>query len=163
MRKSTRILTIGLAIAMLFAMLAFSVSAAETKFTDVNAKDETLTKAVALLEGIGVTKGTSDTTFGTNEPVTRQQMAAFIYRLINRGKSLEGGENTTPFEDLYDDTFYGMVSWANGHGIINGISATEFDPHGSIILRALIQMARPRSRLRKRSRSCLSFRLHRCG
>ena len=134
MRKSTRILTIGLAIAMLFAMLAFSVSAAETKFTDVNAKDETLTKAVALLEGIGVTKGTSDTTFGTNEPVTRQQMAAFIYRLINRGKSLEGGENTTPFEDLYDDTFYGMVSWANGMGIIKGISATEFDPDGSIIL-----------------------------
>lgn len=134
MRKSTRILTIGLAIAMLFAMLAFSVSAAETKFTDVSAKDETLTKAVALLEGIGVTKGTSDTTFGTNEPVTRQQMAAFIYRLINRGKSLEGGENTTPFEDLYDDTFYGMVSWANGMGIIKGISATEFDPDGSIIL-----------------------------
>ena len=75
MRKSTRILTIGLAIAMLFAMLAFSVSAAETKFTDVNAKDETLTKAVALLEGIGVTKGTSDTTFGTNEPVTRKHHA----------------------------------------------------------------------------------------
>ena len=112
MRKSTRLLTIGLAFVMLFAMLAFSVSAAETKFTDVSAKDETLTKAVALLEGIGVTKGTSDTTFGTNEAVTRQQMAAFIYRLMNRGKSLEGGENFTPFEDLYDDTFYGMVSWA---------------------------------------------------
>lgn len=134
MRKPTRILTIGLAIAMLFAMLAFSVSAAETKFTDVSAKDETLTKAVALLEGIGVTKGTSDTTFGTNEAVTRQQMAAFIYRLMNRGKSLEGGENSTPFVDLYDDTFYGMVSWANGMGIIKGISATEFDPDGSIIL-----------------------------
>jgi len=51
MRKSTRLLTIGLAFVMLFAMLAFSVSAAETKFTDVSAKDETLTKAVALLEG----------------------------------------------------------------------------------------------------------------
>lgn len=134
MRKSTRLLTIGLAFVMLFAMLAFSVSAAETKFTDVNAKDETLTKAVTLLEGIGVTKGTSDTTFGTNEAVTRQQMAAFIYRLINRGKSLEGGENSTPFEDLYDDTYYGMVSWASGMGVIKGISATEFDPDGSIIL-----------------------------
>lgn len=134
MRKSTRLLTIGLAFVMLFAMLAFSVSAAETKFTDVSAKDETLTKAVALLEGIGVTKGTSDTTFGTNEAVTRQQMAAFIYRLMNRGKSLEGGENFTPFEDLYDDTFYGMVSWASSMGVIKGISATEFDPDGSIIL-----------------------------
>lgn len=134
MRNFKRILTIGLTALMLLAMLSVSAFAAQTKFTDVNAKDETLTQAVSLLEGIGVTKGTSETTFGTNEPVTRQQMAAFIYRLMKSGKSLEGGENTTPFTDLYDDTFYGMVSWANSMGIIKGISATEFDPDGSIIL-----------------------------
>lgn len=116
MRKSTRLLTIGLAFVMLFARLAFSVSAAETKFTDVSAKDETLTKAVALLEGIGVTKGTSDTTFGTNEAVTRQQMAAFIYRLMNRGKSLEGGENLRPLK-IFTTTpstewYRGQAAWA---------------------------------------------------
>lgn len=134
MRNFKRILTLGLAAIMLFAVLSVSAFAAQSKFTDVNAKDETLTKAVSLLEGIGVTYGTSDTTFGTNEPVTRQQMAAFIYRLMKAGKTLEGGENTTPFVDLYDDTYYGMVSWANSLGIIKGVSDTEFNPDGSIIL-----------------------------
>ena len=133
MRTFNRILKIGLAALLMLTLLAGSAFAA-TKFTDVNAKDETLTKAVSLLEGLGITKGTSETTFGTNEPVTRQQMAAFIYRLMKRGASLEGGENNTPFEDLYDDTYYAMISWANSMGIIKGISATEFDPDGGIIL-----------------------------
>ena len=134
MSKFKRILTVGITAVMLLAVLSVSAFAATTKFTDVNAKDETLSKAVSLLEGLGVAKGTTETTFGTNENVTRQQMAAFIYRLMKKGSTLEGGDNNTPFEDLYDDTYYGMVSWANAMGIIKGVSATEFDPDGSIIL-----------------------------
>lgn len=134
MSKFKRILTVGITAVMLLAVLSVSAFAATTKFTDVNAKDETLSKAVSLLEGLGVAKGTTETTFGTNENVTRQQMAAFIYRLMKKGTTLEGGDNNTPFEDLYDDTYYGMVSWANAMGIIKGVSATEFDPDGSIIL-----------------------------
>lgn len=133
MRNLKRVLTI-LAAVMLVAAMTVCASAAGTKFTDVNEKDEALYKAVTLLEGLGITKGTSDTTFGTNEDVTREQMAAFVYRLMKAGKSLEGGENNTPFEDLYDDTFYGMVSWASNQGIIKGISATEFNPDGGITL-----------------------------
>ena len=135
MSKFKRILTVGITAVMLLAVLSVSAFAATTKFTDVNAKDETLSKAVSLLEGLGVAKGTTETTFGTNENVTRQQMAAFIYRLMKKGNTLEGGDNNTPFEDLYDDTYYGMVSWANAMGIIKGVSATEFDPDGSIILK----------------------------
>ena len=78
MSKFKRILTVGITAVMLLAVLSVSAFAATTKFTDVNAKDETLSKAVSLLEGLGVAKGTTETTFGTNENVTRQQMAAFI-------------------------------------------------------------------------------------
>ncbi len=134
MSNFKRILTIGISALMLVAAFSVNAFAAESKFSDVSAKDPDLVKAVALLEGLGVTQGTSDTTFGTNEAVTRQQMAAFIYRLLNEGKSLEEGENHTPFEDLYDDTYFGMVSWAASRGIIKGISATEFDPDGGITL-----------------------------
>ena len=134
MRNLKRVLTIALAAVMLVAALAVGASAAGTKFTDVNANDEALYKAVSLLEGLGITKGTSDTTFGTNDDVTREQMAAFVYRLMNAGKSIEGGENHTLFEDLYDDTYYGMISWASNMGIIKGVSATEFNPDGKIIL-----------------------------
>ncbi len=134
MSKFKRILTVGITAVMLLAVLSVSAFAATTKFTDVSANDETLSKAVSLLEGLGVAKGTTETTFGTNENVTRQQMAAFIYRLMKKGTTLEGGDNNTPFEDLYDDTYYGMISWASSMGIIKGVSATEFDPDGSIIL-----------------------------
>ena len=134
MRNFTRILTVVLAAMLLIAALSVSAFAVQTKFSDVSAKDETLSKAVSLLEGIGVTKGTSDTTFGTSELVTRQQMAAFVYRLMKKGSSIEGGENNTPFEDLYDDTYYSMISWASSMGIIKGTSATTFDPDGSITL-----------------------------
>jgi len=134
MRNLKRVLTIALAAVMLVAAMTVCASAAGTKFTDVNAKDEYLYESVTLLEGLGIAKGTSDTTFGTNEDVTREQMAAFVYRLMKAGKTLEGGENNTPFEDLYDDTYYGMVSWASNQGIIKGISATEFNPDGGITL-----------------------------
>ena len=95
MRNLKRVLTIALAAVMLVAAMTVCVSAAGSKFTDVNAKDETLYDAVTLLEGLGIAKGTSETTFGTNENVTREQMAAFVYRLMKAGKSLEGGENNT--------------------------------------------------------------------
>lgn len=134
MRNLKRVLVIGLAAVMLVVALSMSAFAAQSKFTDVNTNDETLTNAVSLLEGLGITKGTSATTFGTNEYVTRAQMAAFIYRLMHTGKSLEGGYNHTAFEDLFDDTYFGMISWADAMGIIKGKSATEFDPDGSITL-----------------------------
>ncbi len=134
MRNFKKILTIGLIAVMLVAVLSANAFAAKTKFTDVSDKDEILTNAVSLIEGIGVTKGVSETTFGTNSDVTRQQMAAFVYRLLKQGKSIEEGENTTSFTDLYDPTFNGMISWASSMGIIKGVSDTEFNPDGGIIL-----------------------------
>ncbi len=134
MRNTLRFLATVLAAALLVCAFCVTASAATTKFTDVDDNNETLSEAVALLAHLNVTKGTSDTTFGTNENVTRQQMAAFIYRLMKQGRTLEGGSNSTSFKDLTDPTFYGYVSWANQTGVIKGISDTEFNPTGSITL-----------------------------
>ena len=132
MRNFKRFLTLALAVVMMVSAFAFSTSAAA--FTDVDTDNEYLTKAVNLLSYVGVTKGTTETTFGTDELVTREQMAAFIYRLMKKGNSVEGGANTSAFTDLEDPTFFFMVSWANSQGIIKGTSATTFDPKGSITL-----------------------------
>lgn len=129
MRKITKLLT--LALAALMIMGAMPVSAA---FTDVSVDDEALFEAVELLSTLGVAKGTTDTTFGPEELVTRQQMAAFVYRLMKAGRSSEGGVNTTPFTDLKDSTFFNMISWAANAGIIKGTSATTFNPTGNITL-----------------------------
>jgi hypothetical protein len=61
-------------------------------------------------------------------------MAAFIYRMMKAGKSVEGGNNTTTFTDLEDPTFYFMISWASSEGIIKGRTETTFDPMGQISL-----------------------------
>ncbi|MBE6622919.1 MAG: S-layer homology domain-containing protein [Ruminococcaceae bacterium] len=129
MRKITKLLT--LALAALMIMGAMPVSAA---FADVSVDDAALYDAVELLTTLGVAKGTSETEFSPEALVTRQQMAAFVYRLMKAGRSSEGGVNTTPFADLEDSTFFNMISWANTAGIIKGTSATTFNPTGNITL-----------------------------
>ncbi len=134
MRNTLRFLATTLVAALLVCAISITASAATTKFTDVDDKNEALSEAVALLAHLNVTKGTTETTFGTNENVTRQQMAAFIYRFVKQGKSIEGASNSTAFTDLVDPTYNGYISWANQKGIIKGTSETEFNPTGGITL-----------------------------
>lgn len=119
-------------VSLLLAILMLMTCAAA--FTDVPAENAALTAAVNALSERGITKGVSETQFGTENPVTREQMAAFIYRMLHDGKSLEGGENETTFTDLADPTFFAMVSWVSTKGIIKGLSSTTFNPKGGITL-----------------------------
>ncbi len=138
MRNFKKFLTTAITAVTLAATLCIGASAA--KFTDVNASDKVMFDAVNLLSQLNVTKGTSETTFGTNENVTRQQMAAFIYRFMKKGSSMEGGENHTSFTDLKDSTYFAYISWANSMNIIKGRSETEFDPTGTITLQEAYTM-----------------------
>lgn len=131
MRKATKLLTLVLAALMIMSVVSIPASAA---FTDVSVENEALYEAVELLSTLNIAKGTTETTFGPDELVTRQQMAAFIFRLMKAGKSIEGGTNETTFADLDDATFYYMISWANQTGVITGRNATTFDPKGNITL-----------------------------
>lgn len=131
MRHFAKLLSFALLLVTLVSVCTFAASA---EFKDVPVKDEELYEAVELLNSLGIAKGKSETSYGTKEDVTREQMAAFIYRMMNKGKSIEGGENLTKFTDLEDDTFYYMISWADAKGIIKGRSETEFDPWGDITL-----------------------------
>lgn len=97
-------------------------------------KDAELEKAVNRLKTFGIVKGLTKKNFGENEKVTREQMAAFVYRFMNKGVSLEDAENDTAFTDLGEPIFFGMISWANSQGIIKGISETTFEPKGGITL-----------------------------
>jgi hypothetical protein len=126
-----KIISLVMAVLMIFGTFAFTATAS---FDDILVDNEALYDAVELLDTLGVAKGTTDTTFSPNELVTRQQMAAFTYRLMKAGRSAEGGVNTTQFTDLVDSTYFNMISWANNAGIIKGISATEFNPTGNITL-----------------------------
>ncbi len=140
MRNFKKFLTLVLAVMMVVSAFSFSTSAA-SQFTDVKADNEYLAKSVSLLNYMGIAKGVSDTEFGVDQPVTRQQFALFIYRLMKGGKDAPAASsNTTRFTDLTDPTYFYAISWANAQGIVNGRSATTFDPTGEITLQEAYTM-----------------------
>lgn len=137
MRKLAKLLSLVLVVATLCSVCVFNASAAV--FTDVTEDNEPLYEAVELLNSLGIAKGLNETSYGANKPVTREQMAAFIYRMMHEGRSLKG-ENLTSFNDLKDPEFFGMVSWASQSGVIKGISETEFNPLGKITFQDCLVM-----------------------
>ena len=126
---------------LLAVLLSFTTFAATTDFADVNPKNEVLVEAVDLLDYMGVAKGTSETTFGADELVTREQFALFVYRLMKGGKDAPANaSNTTKFTDLENPTYFYAISWANAAGIVNGRTETTFAPKDSITLREAYAM-----------------------
>ncbi len=107
-------------------------------FNDVTvenaAKDE-----IDILSDIGVIVGTSENEFSPNENVTREQMALFLFRLM-LNKQSGGRVNTSPFKDLYDDTYHGAISWANASGYILGTTESTFEPREGITLQDAMTM-----------------------
>lgn len=96
----------------------------ETPFVDV---DEYSYYYEALLWAyeVGVTDGTSETTFSPDEICTRGQMAAFMYR--HDDKPAVSGDH--PFEDVaVNDYYHNAVIWAFGEGITDGTSDNTFSP-----------------------------------
>ncbi|MCR4906374.1 MAG: S-layer homology domain-containing protein [Clostridiales bacterium] len=86
---------------------------------------------ISILSDIGVIRGTSENEFSPDDPVTREQMATLLFRLM-LGRDDAGRENTTAFADLYDPYYNGAISWANAAGYIRGTSPKSFNPKGGI-------------------------------
>lgn len=75
----------------------------------------------------GITKGTSDTTFGPNDPCMRAHVVTFLWRAAG---SPEPTSTENPFTDVKADAyFYKAVLWAVEKKITNGTSTTEFSPY----------------------------------
>ena len=85
--------------------------------------------AVAWLVAAGVTTGTSPTSFSPNDPVTRGQMAAFLWRLAGRPDApIDHG-----FLDVADETYYAVpVAWLKAQGITTGTGATSYSPNAIV-------------------------------
>ena len=84
-------------------------TSAASPFTDVGASDFFCKPVLWAVEN-GITNGTGDgTTFSPNSPVTREQLAIFLYRAMGEpGKTGAGA--------YYDDA----LRWANGKSLLDG-------------------------------------------
>jgi predicted enzyme related to lactoylglutathione lyase len=97
----------------------------DTSFTDVPA-GRFYSKAVAWLAEQGITTGTTPTTFSPDDPVSRGQMATFLWRYSG---SPEPASLNTSFTDVPAGRFYSKaVAWLVEQGITTGTTPATFSP-----------------------------------
>lgn len=85
------------------------------------------TEAVRWAVGCGVVKGYDNECFGPNDAVTREQMAAILYRYAqHKGYDVSAGEETNilSFDDAFAVSEYAIpaMQWACGSGMVHGIA-----------------------------------------
>ncbi|MBR6808185.1 MAG: S-layer homology domain-containing protein [Clostridia bacterium] len=115
--------------AMLVQMLYNLEGAPEVEYSDIFEdvkKTDWCSSAVMWAYQNGITSGTGDGRFDPSSPVTREQIAVFLYRYINefKGEEQEISGELDIFGDKDDVSPYAgfteAVSWAVGCGIISG-------------------------------------------
>ena len=83
----------------------------------------------------GIVNGYSDTAFGPNDAITREQMAAILYRYAQyKDMDVSIGESTNilSYTDAQDVSSYAMkpMQWAVGSGLIGGMTQATLVPQG---------------------------------
>lgn len=93
-------------------------------FTDVVAGSYYYDAVLWAIEN-GITKGTSETTFGPNEGCTRAQIVTFLWR----SQKSPAGDAANPFADVSANAYYAdAVLWAVKANVTNGTTDTTFSP-----------------------------------
>ena len=102
-------------------------------FTDVNSEDW-YTEAVRWAASEKIISGISDDIFGTNDNITREQMAAILYRYARKKQiDVSASSDMASFADSGDISEYAVpaMKWAIGFGIINGKTENTLYPGDS--------------------------------
>ena len=106
----------------------------ENKFTDVNAKSGSwYIDAVAWAAGNGIVNGIGNNKFDPNGKITREQMAAILFRYANKNgidTSKRGNLNSFPDASTVSSWAKDAVQWTVAEGIING-SDGKLQPKGN--------------------------------
>ena len=82
----------------------------------------------------GITGGVSSTHFGVDSPVTREQLAVFLYRYAqDRGYDTSARGDLSGFRDGGAVSAYATqaMAWAVGTGLISGVTSSTLSPQGS--------------------------------
>ena len=102
-------------------------------FSDVTS-GEWYTDAVIWANANGIVGGYGSDLFGTNDPITREQMAAMLLRYADYKKCDTAKTNDlAAYADADVIASYAMdaMKWANAEGLITGRTATTLAPSGT--------------------------------
>ncbi len=101
---------------------------ASAAFSDVSV-DDWYHDAVDFVVENGMMNGVSETAFHPEGVMNRAQIVTVLYRMAGSPEVTA----ETAFTDVPADSFYAdAVAWAVENGITSGVSATAFNPNGSV-------------------------------
>ena len=124
--------TRGQIVAILYRLEGSPVMGANS-FSDV-ASGAYYAAAVSWASSNGIVNGYSDGTFRPNNLITREQMAAFLYRYASqKGRDVSDRTELGVFTDMGQIASYAVepLRWAVAAGMINGTSADTLSPGGN--------------------------------
>jgi len=101
-------------------------------FADVS-RSSYYASAVAWAAANGIVTGYSEEQFGPNDPITREQMAAILYRYAAyKGYDVSGRADLRSYNDSSRISSYALdaMAWANQAGLITGVSDVLLSPGG---------------------------------
>ena len=108
-------------------------AATASNFMDVE-QNQYYTNAVAWASANGIVSGYGNGNFGPNDTITREQMAAILYRYAQyKGYDTTQKNNLSNYIDAKDINAYAVeaLQWANQVGMITGVTDTTLVPNGS--------------------------------
>lgn len=124
--------TRGMIVAILYR-LEGSPDAGRSGFSDVD-PSAYYASAVSWASANGIVNGYEDNTFRPGNRITREQLAAFLYRYVRyKGGDVSDRANLSGYADARQIASYALepLQWANARGLVNGTSPTTLTPGGS--------------------------------
>lgn len=123
--------TRGMFVTVLYRMAGSPITGV-LDFVDVPSY-EYYASAIAWAHTNGIVKGISDTEFAPEDKITREQMAAILYRYMNANNldtSVGSNTNVLSYSDSSDMSDYAVeaIQWAVGSGVMNGNGDGTFAP-----------------------------------
>lgn len=124
--------TRGMVVTVLYR-LENQPSTSAASFTDV-ASGAYYANAVAWANANGIVSGYGSGKFGPNDKVTREQLAAILYRYAQYKKyDVSGANSLDGYTDAQSVSSYAVpaLQWACGAGVVTGKSGSKLDPKGN--------------------------------
>ena len=131
-----KIISLILAALTLAAVLTAPAAAEKAPFSDVS-PDRWSYDAVKYAYDNGLMNGVGGGKFDPEGTMTRAMVVTVLHRI--EGKPAVDAINE--FSDVNaGEYYYDAVLWARSVGVVNGVSATSFDPDGSVTREQLVSM-----------------------
>ena len=124
--------TRGMIVTMLYRLEGEPTASAASSLSDVKA-DDYYADAVSWAAENSIVNGVSATSYAPDDPITREQMAAILYRYAQfKGYDVTASADLSAYTDTSEISAYAVpaMQWANAEGLVTGRTNTTLDPEG---------------------------------